>query len=88
MPKTVVTFAVADVARWLTFKEESFAIVEPFATEPVAHLALDGSNNVAMSANVHDMRAMPAALGSPSPEVQATEEGHGVIRPIIAYIEK
>ena len=34
--------------------------------------------------DVHDM----AGMASPSPEVLATEERHGVIRPIVAYMEK
>ena len=55
-----------------------------FATGVTTFVALDGSNSVGMIMDVHDM----AGMASPSPEVLATEERHGVIRPIVAYMEK
>ena len=88
MPKIVATFQVVDVERWLSFKEENAAIVAPFATNVTTFVALDGSNNVGMIMDVHDMAGMQAGMASPSPEMLATEERHGVIRPIIAYMEK
>jgi hypothetical protein len=52
------------------------------------YVAADGSNNVAVTADIHDMAALQAAMVSPSPEDTAVQEGHGVIQPITAYIEK
>lgn len=88
MPKIVATFQVVDVERWLGLKEETASIVAPFATNVTTFAALDGSNNVGMSMDVHDMAGMQAGLASPSPEMLATEKQLGVIRPIVAYMEK
>jgi hypothetical protein len=88
MPKIVATFQVVDVERWLSLKEENAAVVAPFATDVTTFVALDGSNNVGMTMDVHDMAGMQAGLASPSPEMLATEERLGVIRPIVAYMEK
>jgi hypothetical protein len=88
MPKILATFAVVDVERGLSLKEENAAVVAPFATDVTTFVALDGSTNVGMNMDVHDMAGMQAGLASPSPEMLATEERLGVIRPIVAYIEK
>ena len=88
MPKITATFEVVDVERWLSLKEENAAIVAPFATDVTTFVALDGSNNVGMTMDVHDMAGMQSCLGSPSPEMLATEKQLGVIRPIVAYMEK
>ena len=88
MPKIVATFQVVDVERWLGLKEENAAVVAPFATDVTTFVALDGSNSVGMTMDVHDMAGMQAGLASPSPEMLATEERLGVIRPIVAYMEK
>jgi hypothetical protein len=48
-------------------------------TDYVAH---DGSNNAAISADVSDPAAMQAILASPSPELAATMEEHGVVPPL------
>ncbi len=52
------------------------------------HVAFDGSNNVAITADIHDMAGAQAMMASPSPEQAATGERHGVINPITVYIEK
>jgi hypothetical protein len=88
MPKIVATFQVVDVERWLSLKEENAAVVAPFATDVTTFVALDGSNDVGMTMDVHDMAGMQAGLASPPPEMLATEKRLGVIRPIVAYIEK
>ena len=88
MPKITATFQVVDVDRWLSLKEENAAIVAPFATDITTFVALDGSNNVGMTMDVHDMAGMQSGLASPSPEMLATEKQLGVIRPIVAYMEK
>jgi hypothetical protein len=50
----------------------------------VAH---DGSNNVAIPADVSDLSAMQAMLASPPPEVAAAMAEHGVIAPLTVYVE-
>jgi hypothetical protein len=52
------------------------------------HVAADGSNNVAITADIHDMAGLQALIDSPSPKDAAAQERHGVIPPIAVYIEK
>jgi hypothetical protein len=49
--------------------------------------AEDGSNTLAISADVGDPAAIRAMLSSPPPDVLALVEKHGVVPPITAYIE-
>jgi hypothetical protein len=88
MPKMVVTHAVVNLERWLDGKAERAEQIGQWATNVTDYVAADGSNNVAITADIHDMAGLQAAMTSPSPEDTATEERHGVIHPTIAYIEK
>jgi hypothetical protein len=88
MPKMVVTHAVVDVERWLKGKAERSAAIGPFATNVTDHVAADGSNNVAITADIHDMAGAQAMMASPSPEAAAQAESHGVLQPMTVYIEK
>jgi hypothetical protein len=88
MPKVVITHAVVDVDRWLTGKAERAAAFSAFASGVADHVAMDGSNNVAITADVHDLAGAQAMMASPSPQAAAAAERHGVIQPITAYIEK
>ncbi len=51
------------------------------------YVALDGSNTIAITADVADLAAMQEMLGSPPPEVLAAMEAHGVVQPITVYVE-
>ena len=51
-------------------------------------VAVDGSNSIAVTANVHDMAGAQAMMASPSPEEAAAMERHGVLPPITAYVER
>lgn len=88
IPKIVLTHAVKDVDTWLKGKAERVAMFSPFASNVTDHVAMDGSNNVAISADIHDMASAQAILASPSPEQAAAAERHGVIQPVMAHIEK
>lgn len=88
MPKMVITHAVVDLDRWLQGKAERVEIISKYATNVTDHVAVDGSNNVAISADIHDMAGLQELMASPSPEDTAVQERHGVIQPITAYIEK
>jgi hypothetical protein len=88
MPKLVVTHAVLDIERWLQGKAEREAAFGRWATNVTDHVAADGSNNVAITADIHDMAGLQAAMAAPSPEDAAAEERNGVIQPLTAYIEK
>ncbi len=88
MSKVVIAHAVKDVETWLKGKEERAAMFGLFATNVTDHVAMDGSNNVAITADIHDMAGAQAVMTSPSPEQAAAGERHGVINPITVYIEK
>jgi hypothetical protein len=88
MPKIVITHRVKDVETWLKGKAERVAAFSPFASHVTDHVAMDGSNNVAITADVHDMAGAQAMLASPSPEVAEAMDRHGVIQPVAAHIEK
>lgn len=51
-------------------------------------MAADGSNHVAVSADIHDMAGLQKLMASPSPEDTAAQERHGVTQPITVYIAK
>ncbi len=88
MPKMVITHAVVEIDRWLKGKAERVEIISKYATNVTDHVAADGSNNVAITADIHDMAGLQELMASPSPEDTAAQERHGVIQPITAYIEK
>jgi len=88
MPRVVMTHAVEDVQRWLKGKAVRAATIESGSGSNVTdYVAQDGSNNIAVSADVSDPAAMEAMLASPSPEVAAAMQEHGVVPPITVYIE-
>ena len=88
MPRIVITHAVADIERWLAGKTERAAAIESGSgSNVVDFVAKDGSNNIAITADVADVDAMQAMLASPSPEVAAKMQEHGVVPPITAYVE-
>ena len=88
MPKMVITHAVADVDKWLGFKaERAEAIAGLGGSDVVDHVAHDGSNQIAVSANVTDVDGIMAALASPPPELAAAMEKHGVLPPLVAFVE-
>ena len=88
MPRLVITHTVVDVERWLKGKEDrAAAIGSAGGTNVTDFVALDGANNVAITADVEDPAALKAMLASPPPEVLARMEEHGVIPPITAHIE-
>ena len=51
------------------------------------HVAQDGSNNIAVTADVEDLDAAQAMIASPPPEVAAKMKEHGVIPPLTVYVE-
>ena len=88
MPKMVITHAVVDIERWLKGKDERAAAISQYATDVTDHVAADGSNNIAVSADVHDMAGLEVMLASPPADIAAQMERHGVIPPFTAYFEK
>ena len=88
MPKVVMTHKVVDIERWLKGKAERAAIISAYATQVTDFVAADGSKNIAVTADVHDMEGVQAMIASPSPDHAAAMERHGVIPPLTVYVEK
>jgi hypothetical protein len=89
MPKIVVTHNVVDVDTWLQFKSErADAIGALGGSNVVDHVAQDGSNAVAVAAEVDDVAGMMTALSSPPPELGAIMQRHGVTPPLAIYVEQ
>ena len=87
-PKLVITHGVVDVDRWLEGKaDRAEAIESGYGSNVTDYVASDGSNNIAITADVGDVSAMQSMLASPPPEVAAKMQEHGVVPPITAYIE-
>ena len=88
MPKVVITHAVEEIERWLAGRAERAAAIESGTGSNVTDfVAADGSNNVAITADVADVDALKGMLASPSPDVLAAMQDHGVVQPITAYIQ-
>jgi hypothetical protein len=88
VPRMVLTHAVADIERWLEGKGERAAAIESGSGSNVTdYVAADGTNNIAITADVGDVEAIMAMLASPPPDVLARMQEHGVEPPITAYIE-
>ena len=88
MAHVILTHAVEDVKRWLSFKHERAASIGAMGgTNVVDHVATDGSNNVAISMDVDDPAVVQSALASPPPELSDAMQRHGVIPPVTAHVE-
>ena len=88
MPKLVITHAVEDLDRWLAGKSERAAAIESASASNVTdYVAADGSNSIAITADVSDVEQVKAMLASPPPEVLEKMQAHGVVQPISAYVE-
>jgi hypothetical protein len=84
----VVTHAVEDIDRWLAGKAERAAAIESASGSNVQdYVAVDGSNNIAVSVDVADVDAVKAMLASPPADVLEKMQAHGVVPPLTAYIE-
>jgi hypothetical protein len=88
MPKVVMTHRVVDIERWLKGKSERAAIISAYATQVTDYVAADGSKNIAVTADMHDLEGAQAMMASPSPDQAAAMERHGVIPPLTVYVEK
>ena len=63
MPRVVITHAVADIERWLKGKAERAAAIESGSGSNVTdYVAHDGSNNIAITADVEDLDALQSML--------------------------
>jgi hypothetical protein len=85
----VITHGVVDVENWLSFKaERAETIADMGGLNAVDLVAEDGSNAVAIIADVDDPAAVLAALASPPAELGEAMGRHGVVPPLTTYVEK
>ncbi|MGO4256028.1 hypothetical protein [Marmoricola sp. RAF53] len=88
MPRVVIVHAIEEKDRWLAGHGERAAAIEGATGSNVTDfLAADGSNNAAITADVEDVAALDGLLSSPSPELLAVMQAHGVVPPISAYVQ-
>lgn len=88
MPKVVIVHNVADVNSWLQFKAERAAAIGTLGgTNVQDHVAQDGSNSVAVTADIADVDKAMAGISSPPPEMAAAMAEHGVDPPLTVYVE-
>jgi hypothetical protein len=88
MPKMVITHKVEDVEKWLKGKAERVAAFAHLGgTNVVDHVSTDGSNTVAVTADVSDPAAMAATLASPPKELSDAMADHGVVPPVTLHVE-
>jgi hypothetical protein len=89
MAKVVLTHSVADVDTWLKGKaERAEAIGQLGGTNVQDHVAVDGSNTVAITCDMDDVESALATASSPPPEMASVMQKHGVIPPLTAYVER
>jgi hypothetical protein len=82
----VITHAVQDVDRSLRGKAER-AVALPGAADVTDLVAMDGSRQGAVVFEIDNLDALKALLSSVSPEMAAQAESHGVIMPMIVYVQ-
>ena len=89
MAKVVITHNVADVDTWLKGKaERAEAIGQLGGANVQDHVAVDGSNAIAITCDMDDVDAAMATVAAPPPEMAAVMQKHGVIPPLIAYVAR
>jgi len=88
MPKLVITHAVEDLDRWRAGESERAAAIESGSGSNVTdYVAADGSNNIAITADVADVELLKGMLASPPPEMLEKMQAHGAVQPITAYVQ-
>jgi len=88
MPKVVITHGVEEINRWLAGHDGRVAAIESGTGSNVTdYVAADGSNNIAVTADVADVDVLKGMLDSPPPDMLAAMQEHGVVPPISAYIQ-
>ncbi len=86
MPRVVFTHPVRDRAQWASKHSEQVEAFASWGSNVIDYLGADGSNNIAVSVDVHDLAAMQAALDSS--EIEAAKQAHGVLGPLRSTLRK
>jgi hypothetical protein len=86
MPRVVFTHAVSDVDHWASKHSDRVQAFSVWGSNIVDHVNADGSKSVGVSVDVHDMDGMQAAMQTA--EMDAAKEAHGVLEPVMVFIQK
>jgi hypothetical protein len=86
MPRVVFTHAVSDVDHWASKHSDRVQAFSAWGSNILDHLNADGSKSVGVSVDVHDMDGMQAAMQTA--EMDAAKEAHGVLEPVMVFIQK
>jgi hypothetical protein len=82
MSRAVITHAVEDIDVGCRARRNALLPSNRVPANVTDHVAHDGSNNIAITADVSDLATLQSMLASPPPDVLAAMEAHGVIQPI------
>jgi hypothetical protein len=63
----------------MTGQAERAASIVSFATNVTDHVAADGSNDVAITADIQEIEGAQAMMATSSPEAAAQMDSHGVL---------
>jgi len=85
MQRVVFKHPVEDVDQWASKHSERVEYFKSFGSNVVDCISMDGSKNVSVTVDVHDMNAMNAALESP--EIAEAKKAHGVLEPLAIFIQ-
>jgi len=83
MPRLLFQHPVTDAENWASRHAERVELFAAWGSNVVSYVAADGSNDVIVAVDVHDMAAMEAHMTSP--EIVAAKQAHGVMEPIVIY---
>ena len=88
MPKVVITHNVADIDTWLKGKDERAAAIGSMGgANVVDHVVSDGDKSIAITFDTDDVDAVMSTLAAPPPEMADAMARHGVLPPLVTYIE-
>jgi len=85
MPRVIFKHPVEDLEHWASKHSERVEYFKPFGSNVVDCISMDGSKNVSVTVDVHDLAAMKAALVSP--EIAEAKKAHGVLEPLEVFIQ-
>lgn len=89
MARVIITHDVGDIDRWLQGKADRSASLGSMGGSGVVdHVAQDGSNQVAVSANTDDVDRLLAMIAAPPDDILEKMQQHGVIPPLTVYVER
>lgn len=81
-----MTQLASDPAHWASKHSERVESFASWGSKVVDGFSNDGSNNVSVSVDVHDLEAMKAAMATP--EMDAAKQAHGVLEPLSVFVER